>query len=118
MAAHRRSFDLILCTSSAPLSWNSYLFLLRAHGVLCLLGLPPGNVTVHPGQLIMKGVSVCGSVTGSVQETRDMLAFAALHGITACVARFEVARVNDAIERLRANAVRYRAVLTMPRSRL
>jgi len=118
MDAHRRSFDLILCTSSASLSWNSYLSLLRTDGVLCLLGLPPGNITVHPALLITKACSVCGSMVGSVQETREMLAFAALHGITANIERFDVSQANDAIARLRANAVRYRAVLTMSRSRL
>jgi uncharacterized zinc-type alcohol dehydrogenase-like protein len=43
---------------------------------------------------------------------REMLAFAEEHGITPRIERLPMARVNDAIRRLKENRVRYRLVLT------
>jgi D-arabinose 1-dehydrogenase-like Zn-dependent alcohol dehydrogenase len=43
---------------------------------------------------------------------REMLAFAAEHGIAAQVETVPMASVNEAIQRVRENRVRYRMVLT------
>ena len=55
---------------------------------------------------------VCGSDIGSPAAIREMLAFAAEHGIGAQVETTPMAEVNAALQRVRENRVRYRMVLT------
>ena len=47
------SFDLILNTVSADLDMEAYLRLLRPNGALVNVGLPPSNLSVKPGSLII-----------------------------------------------------------------
>ena len=55
--------------------------------------------------------SICGSDIGSPAAIREMLAFAAEHGIGAQVETAPMADVNAALQRVRENRVRYRMVL-------
>jgi alcohol/geraniol dehydrogenase (NADP+) len=110
---HRRSFDLLLVTATVPLDWLSYAGLLRTFGSMCLLGIPAGSIELPPAALVMRGIQITGSSIGSPQESRDMLAFAARHGVTAKTELFEMTTegVNAGLKRVRDNTVRYRAVL-------
>jgi uncharacterized zinc-type alcohol dehydrogenase-like protein len=55
--------------------------------------------------------SISGSAVGSNEEIAAMLRFAAEHGIAPQIERFPLQRANDALDRVRKNRVRYRAVL-------
>jgi D-arabinose 1-dehydrogenase-like Zn-dependent alcohol dehydrogenase len=54
---------------------------------------------------------VVGSFFGSRQDLREVLKLAAEHGIKPLIERFPLDAVNAAHERMRANSVRFRAVL-------
>jgi uncharacterized zinc-type alcohol dehydrogenase-like protein len=58
--------------------------------------------------------SISGSAVGSNGEIAAMLNFAAEHKIGPQIERFPLQRANDAIDRVRKNRVRYRAVLEIP----
>jgi uncharacterized zinc-type alcohol dehydrogenase-like protein len=106
------AFDFLLCTVPARLDWISYLRTLKRNGVLCLVGAPPGLLQIPAAQLLLGQLAICGSDIGSPAAIREMLAFAAEHGIGARVERAPMASVNDALQRVRDNRVRYRMVLT------
>jgi uncharacterized zinc-type alcohol dehydrogenase-like protein len=57
-------------------------------------------------------LSITGSILGNRTSMREMLAFAEEHGITPRIEHLPMARVNDAIRRLKEGRVRYRLVLT------
>jgi len=84
MAAHLKSFDLILNTVAAPHNLDDYLTLLKRNGTLTLAGAP---ATPHSSpeifNLIMKRRSVAGSMIGGIPETQEMLDFCARHNIVA-----------------------------------
>jgi len=105
------SFDYIISTVDVPLDWGSFLNALRPQGRLHFVGalLQPPTISVFPGLLYEKNVSA--SVTGGPPVMRKMLDFAARHNITPQTESFRINQVNDAIEKLRKGAVRYRAVL-------
>jgi alcohol/geraniol dehydrogenase (NADP+) len=105
-------FDFLLCTVPARLDWISYLQTLKPNGVLCLVGAPPGLMQFPAAQLLTRQRSICGSDIGSPAAIREMLAFAAQHGIGAQVETAPLADVNNALQRVRENRVRYRMVLT------
>jgi uncharacterized zinc-type alcohol dehydrogenase-like protein len=109
---YRDHFDLLLCTAPARLDWITYLQTLKPNGVLCFVGAPPGLLQIPAGLLLTSQRVVCGSDIGSPRDIREMLAFAAKHGIGAQVETAPMAEVNAAIDRVRKNDVRYRMVLT------
>jgi alcohol/geraniol dehydrogenase (NADP+) len=106
------TLDFLLCTVPARLDWISYLQTLKPNGVLCLVGAPPGLLQIPAAQLLTGQRAICGSDIGSPAAIREMLAFAAEHGIGAEVETAPMADVNVALQRVRDNRVRYRMVLT------
>ena len=62
--------------------------------------------------LVAHEVSITGSFLGNGATMRDMLAFAQAHRIAPLIEHFPMARVNDAIARVREGRARYRIVLT------
>ncbi|HEY3816667.1 MAG TPA: NAD(P)-dependent alcohol dehydrogenase [Polyangiaceae bacterium] len=110
--AHHSEFDFLLCTVPARLDWITYLRTLKPNGVLCLVGAPPGLLQIPAALLLTGQRAICGSDIGSPAAIREMLVFAAEHRIGAQVERAPMADVNAALQRVRENRVRYRAVLT------
>jgi uncharacterized zinc-type alcohol dehydrogenase-like protein len=109
--AHKGQLDFLLCTVPARLDWISYIQALKPGGVLCLVGAPPGLMQ-FPAALLLSGQrAVCGSDIGSPAAMREMLAFAAEHGIAAQVETVPMEQANLALGRVRDNRVRYRMVL-------
>ncbi len=105
------SFDLLLSTVSAAQDWQSYIAALRPKGTLCMVGVPPSPLQLQAFSLIGGQKAIAGSVTGSPRDLHEMLDVAARHGVKAITERFPMARANDAIDRVKKNQVRYRAVL-------
>jgi alcohol/geraniol dehydrogenase (NADP+) len=111
LRAQAGRFDFILSTVPARVDWIAYLAALRPNGTLCLVGAPKGLLQ-FPASLLLTGQrAVCGSDIGSPSAIREMLAFAAEHGIGAQVERAPMAEVNAAVQRVRDNKARYRMVL-------
>lgn len=105
------TFDLILCTIWQPLDWSVYLNLLRPKGILCFVGAQSEPATLPIAPLISNRKGVDGSNIGNRGDIEEMLQFASMHGIKPQVELFNMSHVNAAIDKLRANKVRYRAVL-------
>lgn len=105
------TFDLILCTIAQSLDWSVYVNLLRPKGILCFVGAQdkPANIPVFPMIIGRKGID--GSNIGSRHDIEEMLNFAASNGIKPQIEVFPMNEVNAALEKLRANNIRYRAVL-------
>lgn len=105
------SLDFILSTVNADQDWGIYIQALRPTGTLCFVGIPPSAITLQPFPLISGIRSVTGNPTGSPYRLREMLEVAARHGVKAQIERFPMAKANEAIEKVKKNKVRYRAVL-------
>jgi uncharacterized zinc-type alcohol dehydrogenase-like protein len=103
--------DFILSTINADQDWGTYIQALRPTGTLCFVGVPPSPVTVQAFPLIAGLRSISGSPIGSPHRLREMLDVAARHGVKATTELFPMAKANDAIEKVKKNKVRYRAVL-------
>ncbi|HUJ25974.1 MAG TPA: NAD(P)-dependent alcohol dehydrogenase [Myxococcales bacterium] len=110
--AQASRFDFLLCTAPARLDWITFMTTLKPNGVLCLVGAPPGLIQIPAGQLLSAQRVICGSDIASPAVIREMLTFAAEHGIAAQIETAPMAQVNEAIQRVRSNQVRYRMVLT------
>lgn len=107
------SFHFVLSTVSGDLPWDTYLNALRPQGTLCVAGVPDSSFTVHPLSLLTGERKLAGGLTGTPAETRQMLDFAARHGIRPATETYPVSRINEALDHVRRGRARYRAVLEM-----
>jgi uncharacterized zinc-type alcohol dehydrogenase-like protein len=105
------TLDFVLSTISEDQDWGVYLQTLRPTGTLCFVGVPPSPVSVHALPLISGIRSITGNPTGSPYRIKEMLDVAARHGVKAKTELFPMAKANEAIEKVKKNKVRYRAVL-------
>jgi uncharacterized zinc-type alcohol dehydrogenase-like protein len=105
------SLDFVLSTINADQDWGIYMQTLRPTGTLCFVGIPPSPVSVQAFALISGLRSISGSPTGSPYQLKEMLDVAARHGVKAKTELFPMAQANEAIDKVKKNKVRYRAVL-------
>jgi alcohol dehydrogenase (NADP+) len=112
MTAARDRFDVVIDTIAVPHDVAPYLRLAALDGTLSQIG-HLGPVTVDTMQLLIGRKKLSSAGSGGRRETAAMLEFCAQHDITADVEVLPSARVNEALDRLERNDVRYRFVLDM-----
>ena len=105
------TFDLILCTVSAPLDFDAYLALLKTDGTLVNVGAPEEPVSINLFSTISGRKSIAGSMIGGIPETQEMLDFCAEHGLGAEIELIGADEINEAYERVLSSDVRYRFVI-------
>jgi uncharacterized zinc-type alcohol dehydrogenase-like protein len=102
--------DIILNTVDRPLEWEKYVRLLAPDGTLTFVG-NPGALTLSIGLLLSKRRRVMGSVIGGRQRIIEMLKVAEEYRITPIIEKFPLEDANIAIEKIKTNKIRFRAVL-------
>ncbi|KAI3657451.1 hypothetical protein MP638_002263 [Amoeboaphelidium occidentale] len=106
------TLDLLLVTSNHKgQPWGNYLNFLKTEGTLVLLALPEEELKIMPSALIMKQVTMSGSLIGSQAGIEKMLAFAAEHDVKPWIEQCPMKEVNEAIDRVHHGKVRYRVVM-------
>jgi uncharacterized zinc-type alcohol dehydrogenase-like protein len=103
------TFDLLMCTASGGIRWEALLMTLKKNGRLILLGF--SDVALNSTDLVAHQLSISGSFLGNRATMRHMLAFAQDRGISPEVELMPMSQVNEAIQRVKDNKVRYRLVL-------
>lgn len=104
-------FELVINTVSATVALDAYLSLLRPKGVLVNVGVASEPVSFGSLSLIGGNKVLAGSAFGGIEETQEMLAFCASHGIGADVEVVSGDQVGTAFDRVRSSDVRYRFVI-------
>ncbi|MCO5143429.1 MAG: NAD(P)-dependent alcohol dehydrogenase [Oligoflexia bacterium] len=107
----KRKLDFILVTSNANPNMDFYLNALDRDGTLCFVGIPPDNISLGVFQLLGKRLRISASPIGSPSEIRGMLDFVEREGVFPEIESFSMSEINLAIEKLKKNQVKYRAVL-------
>jgi uncharacterized zinc-type alcohol dehydrogenase-like protein len=112
MAEARDRFDVVIDTISAPHDLGPYLRLVAMDGTLTQVG-HLGPVTVETLDLLVGRKKLSSAGSGGRPATAALLQFCAEHGVTADIELLPSARVNEALDRVARNDVRYRVVLDM-----
>ena len=96
---------------NVSLDWNAILGTLRPKGRLHMLGAvtEPLGVSLLPDMMFNQ--LAVGSPPVGPPIIRQMLDFAARHGIAPVNEHFPMGKVNDAFDHLRSGEARYRIVL-------
>ena len=105
-------FDAIINTVDRPLDWNAYINLLDGDGTLCFVG-NPDNFELNINNLLGKRRRVMASPIGGRARMTEMLEFAIKNKVQAMIEEFPLSQVNDALDKLRSNNIRFRAVLNI-----
>jgi uncharacterized zinc-type alcohol dehydrogenase-like protein len=110
-AAPSKPFNILLSTAPASLDWSAYIDFLDSDGTLTFVGVPdaPLNIPLFP--LIIKRRRILGSPIGGRAMITEMLSVAEQFQIKPIVEVFPMEKVNEAIQKVRENTIRYRAVL-------
>ena len=111
LAAAANRFDLVLVTVNVALDWGALLGTVAPLGRLHVVGAVPEAMKLSVASLMDAQRSVSSSAVGAPATIRTMLEFAARHGVAPLVEAFPKQRINDAVARLKAGQVRYRAVI-------
>ena len=91
--------------------WDALMGALRPNGVLCLVGATSEPVSVQAFTLLGRQKSITGSAIGGRPAIREMLAFAARHGVAAKTQVRPLAEADAALGDVRKGRARYRVVL-------
>ncbi|MBL6448495.1 NAD(P)-dependent alcohol dehydrogenase [Fulvivirga sp. 29W222] len=109
----QKGFDMILDTVSAKHDINMYINTLKVDGSLVLVGLPNEPLEIGAFNVVHGRKSLAGSNIGGIAETQEMLEFCKEHNITADIELIQISEINEAMERLENNDVKYRFVIDL-----
>jgi D-arabinose 1-dehydrogenase-like Zn-dependent alcohol dehydrogenase len=103
--------DLILLTAASARLFEQCVPGLGVNGTLVVLATVAESASIVPAVLLQGQKTIRGSVTGTRDDMDAMLRFSAEHGIAPVVERHALGSVNEAVAKLRAGKVVFRAVL-------
>jgi propanol-preferring alcohol dehydrogenase len=103
---------LVLNTANALDAVGVLAPTMARQGAIVLVAAGGDTVPLPPALLIGRQLRMIGSFFGSRQDLREVLTLAQRHAIRPMIETYPLSEVNVAHARLRANQVRYRAVLT------
>ncbi|KAG0309353.1 hypothetical protein BGZ97_013093 [Linnemannia gamsii] len=111
--AARHSLDILLLTSNdKDTDWSELIDYVANHGTLVLLAMPEiPTIAVPPAALLMRHVSIAGSLTGGREITQEMLDFAAETGVRPWIITMPMSDPNAAVKVTMEGRPRYRVVM-------
>ncbi|KAJ4812684.1 cinnamyl-alcohol dehydrogenase [Rhynchospora pubera] len=115
MASAVKPLDFIIDTASGDHQFDPYLSLLKVDGLMVLVGFP-SEIKISPIQLNFGSRCIAGSATGGTKDTEEMIDFCAKNKIYPDVEIIKIDYINEALDRLTKNDVRYRFVIDIEKS--
>jgi uncharacterized zinc-type alcohol dehydrogenase-like protein len=103
----------VIVTVNVPLDWKAMIAALQPSGRIHFVGAVLEPIPIEAFDLIGAQRDVSGSPNGSPTTSTKMMAFSGLHHILPQNEHFPIAKVNEALDHLRAGKTRYRIVLDM-----
>jgi propanol-preferring alcohol dehydrogenase len=103
----------VLVTAVSPPAFAQAVNMVRRKGTVALVGLPPGDFPTSISDVVLKRITLRGSIVGGRQDLAEALAFAAEGKVRATIRRAHLADINDVLAELKAGTVDGRVVLTM-----
>ena len=102
-----------LITAVAPKAYEQGIAMLRRGGTCVFVGIPPGNIGLSIFDVVVKGLTVRGSIVGTRQDLREALQFTRDGKVSSIVETHPLEKVNEVIEAVETRRVKGRAVLHM-----
>lgn len=103
----------VLVTAVSVPAFSQALQMARRKGTVSLVGLPPGDFPTPIFDIVLKRITVRGSIVGTRHDLAEALAFAAEGKVKAHIHHTSLDDVNNVFEDLRTGRVDGRMVLNM-----
>ncbi|MCA1504997.1 alcohol dehydrogenase AdhP [Bradyrhizobium sp. NBAIM02] len=101
----------VLVTAVSTAAFAQALKMVRRKGTVSLVGLPPGEFPTPIFDVVLKRITVRGSIVGTRRDLDEAIAFAADGKVKAEVTKVPLAAINDVFDRMRAGKIDGRMVL-------
>jgi alcohol dehydrogenase, propanol-preferring len=103
----------VLVTAVSPAAFDQAFGLLRSHGTMALVGLPPGRMALPIFDTVLKRITVRGSIVGTRQDLEEALAFAGDGKVAPHFTWAALEEINNIFDRMEAGQIDGRVVLRM-----
>jgi propanol-preferring alcohol dehydrogenase len=103
----------ILVTAVSPPAFSQAIHMVRRNGTVSLVGLPPGDFPTPIFEVVLKRITVRGSIVGTRRDLDEAIAFAADGKVTADIKTAPLTDINDIFSRLKKGTVEGRMVLDL-----
>ncbi|MHC4053922.1 alcohol dehydrogenase AdhP [Bradyrhizobium sp. 25ACV] len=101
----------VLVTAVSTAAFAQALKMVRRKGTVSLVGLPPGEFPTPIFDVVLKRITVRGSIVGTRRDLDEAVAFAADGKVKAEVTKVPLAQINDVFDRMKAGKIDGRMVL-------
>jgi propanol-preferring alcohol dehydrogenase len=99
-----------LVTAVSPKAFEQAFDMLRSRGTMALVGLPPGKMSLPIFNMVLKRITVRGSIVGTRQDLEEALAFAGSGAVSAHFSWDKLENINDIFARMEDGKVDGRIV--------
>ncbi len=103
----------VLVTAVSPEAFRQSIGMLRPHGTCALVGLPPGDFATPIFEVVLKRLTIRGSIVGTRMDLQESLNLAASGRVRSAIERQPLGAINDVFDRMRRGAINGRVVLTI-----
>lgn len=103
----------VLVTAVSPPAFSQAIRLARRKGVVSLVGLPPGDFQTPIFDVVLKRITLRGSIVGTRKDLSEALAFAVEGKVKAHIHRATLNEINQIFSDLKAGKVDGRIVIDL-----
>lgn len=103
----------VLVTAVSPPAFTQALQLVRRKGTVSLVGLPPGNFSTPIFDVVLKRITLRGSIVGTRKDLAEAVEFAAEGKVHAHIHKVRLEEINRVFSDLKAGTVDGRMVLDL-----
>ncbi|WP_224824251.1 alcohol dehydrogenase AdhP [Cognatishimia sp. MH4019] len=100
-----------LVTAVSNSAFSQAVSMMRSGGTLSLVGLPPGDFPLPIFEIVLKGITVRGSIVGTRNDLAESLAFAAEGSVTSHFSWDKLENINAIFDKMRAGQIDGRIVM-------
>jgi propanol-preferring alcohol dehydrogenase len=103
----------VLVPAVSPAAFSHALNMVRRKGTVALVGLPPGAFPTPIFDVVLKRITIRGSIVGTRQDLDEAIAFAAEGKVSAHVETTTLECINTVLSELKAGQIEARMVLDL-----
>lgn len=103
----------VLVTAVSPKAFEQAFGVLRSHGTMALVGLPPGSFSMPIFETVLKRITVRGSIVGTRQDLEKALQFAGDGAVAAHFSWDKLENINKIFATMEQGGIDGRIVLKL-----
>ncbi|WP_378941488.1 alcohol dehydrogenase AdhP [Mesorhizobium sp. ANAO-SY3R2] len=101
----------ILVTAVSPPAFGQALKMVRRKGTVSLVGLPPGDFPAPIFDVVLKRITIRGSIVGTRRDLDEAIAFATSGKVRSQITKARLENINDIFAKLEHGKIEGRMVL-------